>query len=744
MRHAGVQRAASVRRHHRPDQCATGCTAAAPTAPSPAPASSPTCNLTTGACDFSVPTVNTCECQAAPPTARAAPVDLPEARHLRARHLHLHRQRPPAAAATPTATATRRPRATATGTNKCGCTAGQDLLRSSGPSGCVTGTECCQNSDCGAGNTCSDGTCVCNGGEQHCPGLGCIAATGCCTTADCDGTATCNGSHVCTCGAAGTHYCAGTGCITATQCCTAADCGAHTDATAACTANACGYTCNGGFHDCSGTLQGRHERRQLRHRSCSPCATGNACQRRPAAPARAASPAPARRPAATHASDCTPANACQQATRVHGEHVRLRLDRRQRLLQHRPPTARRRPIRCLEATCVANQCADLAGEPAARSTPRVARRSRRRRTTSPGRPDQAAEPLAVGRRRLRLSPARRCAPATSARARPRARRRSRLLARLLAPPPPRMRRHSPPSPSPRSCRSRRRAARAQARSTAFDAAGFHPSATSQGLLRRRRRLRRAAPRLLGRPVATYGARSARRCAPPIGALAGELIVRQLGMDLVGSFAILDRLELGIDLPFVPYQATTARYRRAAESRRRRRRRSRASSSKASCGRRAGTRGASASPASPARRSPPATRTASWARAASSAASASSPSGSRATSLGSINAGFLVRGGRDFGDLHVGSQFQYGVGAGRAGPLGFAIVGEVRGARRRRAAQGLRRCRRPRRRPSSPPACAGARASASSSSRRRRRPVARLRHARSRARHLRHQVHDAAA
>ncbi|MGZ3407971.1 MAG: OmpA family protein, partial [Polyangia bacterium] len=44
----------------------------------------------------------------------------------------------------------------------------------------------------------------------------------------------------------------------------------------------------------------------------------------------------------------------------------------------------------------------------------------------------------------------------------------------------------------------------------------------------------------------------------------------------------------------------------------------------------------------------------------------------------LNAGFVLRGGRDFADLHVGSQFQYGAALATPLPLGFAIVGELRG------------------------------------------------------------------
>src|SRR5262249_13918174 len=95
-------------------------------------------------------------------------------------------------------------------------------------------------------------------------------------------------------------------------------------------------------------------------------------------------------------------------------------------------------------------------------------------------------------------------------------------------------------------------ARAQARSTAFDAEGFHPAVTSQGYFG-----------VDGAFVAPHLGFSAglwlsygqdpldvRRSD---GSLVGGLIKRQLGMDLVGSFAILDRLELGVDVPFIPYQ-----------------------------------------------------------------------------------------------------------------------------------------------------------------------------------------------
>ncbi|MCA1662745.1 MAG: hypothetical protein LC659_00460, partial [Myxococcales bacterium] len=99
-------------------------------------------------------------------------------------------------------------------------------------------------------------------------------------------------------------------------------------------------------------------------------------------------------------------------------------------------------------------------------------------------------------------------------------------------------------------------ARAQSRSTAFDAESFHPSTTSQGYF--------AVDGALVAPHLGFSAGLWLTYAhDPLvirrgNATAGELIVRQLGLDLVASFALLDRLELGVDLPFIPYQLTDAR------------------------------------------------------------------------------------------------------------------------------------------------------------------------------------------
>ncbi|HWE28571.1 MAG TPA: OmpA family protein, partial [Polyangia bacterium] len=44
----------------------------------------------------------------------------------------------------------------------------------------------------------------------------------------------------------------------------------------------------------------------------------------------------------------------------------------------------------------------------------------------------------------------------------------------------------------------------------------------------------------------------------------------------------------------------------------------------------------------------------------------------------VDFGAVVRSERDFGDLHVGSQLQWGVGLGVPLPLGFGLIGEARG------------------------------------------------------------------
>ena len=98
------------------------------------------------------------------------------------------------------------------------------------------------------------------------------------------------------------------------------------------------------------------------------------------------------------------------------------------------------------------------------------------------------------------------------------------------------------------------AASARAQSAAFDAELFHPSPTSNGYLGVDGAF---VARHLGFSVGLYGTYAhdplVLRRNGAIVYPGGEILIRQLGMDLVGSFALLDRLEIGVDLPFVPYQ-----------------------------------------------------------------------------------------------------------------------------------------------------------------------------------------------
>jgi len=219
------------------------------------------------------------------------------------------------------------------------------------------------------------------------------------------------------------------------------------------------------------------------------------------------------------------------------------------------------------------------------------------------------------------------------------------------------------------------AAHAQSRSASFDAEGFHPAITSQGYYAVDGAF--VAPHL-GFSAGlwlTYGhdplvVRSGHT-------LVGELVVRQLGLDLVGSFAIFDRLEIGVDLPFVPYQLNDERTVALPNL------------SSAGLGDLAlEVKGVLWAPH--------------WATqrfGLSGIVGASFPTGDSSSFMGqgsvvgrfrlvgewqwthvdaALNAGFVVRGGRDFGDLHVGSQFQYGAALAVPVPKGFAIVGEVHG------------------------------------------------------------------
>jgi outer membrane protein OmpA-like peptidoglycan-associated protein len=218
-------------------------------------------------------------------------------------------------------------------------------------------------------------------------------------------------------------------------------------------------------------------------------------------------------------------------------------------------------------------------------------------------------------------------------------------------------------------------AAAQARSTAFDAEQFHPAITSQGYFG-----------VDGAFVAPHLGFSAglwlTYAHDPLvvgrgGSRSGELIVRQLGMDLVGSFALVDRLEIGVDVPFIPYQLNDTR-------------------TVALPGLAAAGVGDLAVEVKGLLWAPH------WGTQRFGLAGvigASFPTGDADSFMGqgalvgrfrlvaewqsrhleaALDAGVLVRGGRDFADLHVGSQFQYGAALAAPLPLGFALVGEVRG------------------------------------------------------------------
>jgi len=220
------------------------------------------------------------------------------------------------------------------------------------------------------------------------------------------------------------------------------------------------------------------------------------------------------------------------------------------------------------------------------------------------------------------------------------------------------------------------AAHAQSsRSTGFDAENFHPAITSGGYFG-----------VDGAFVAPHLGFSAGLWLSyghdPLvlrrgNATAGEIIVRQLGMDLIGSFAVLDRLEIGLDLPFFPYQLNDTR-------------------TVAIPNLASGGVGDLALEVKGLLWAPH------WAHQRFGLAGilgATFPTGDSSSFMGqgsvtgrfrlvaeyqsrwvhgSVEAGVVARGGRDFADLHVGSQFQYGVGLAVPVPKGFAIVGEVRG------------------------------------------------------------------
>ena len=241
--------------------------------------------------------------------------------------------------------------------NVCSCNAGQKYCPATSDAGrCVPSTGCCVPTDCGNGNVCQTRTCSVAGAC----GFQSNGNPGCCddATADCGGTATCV-ANTCTCGT-NEKFCPGASagmgsCIPSTGCCSATDCAAHADATAACTANACVYTCDSGFHDCSGTCMDDTSVASC-GTSCTACPAGNACQAPSCSGGACGFVAGGGSPCCNVTGDCTPANACQQATACTSNQCVFGSTGGSGCCDSATdcPTP---ADACLQAACVANQCA---------------------------------------------------------------------------------------------------------------------------------------------------------------------------------------------------------------------------------------------------------------------------------------------------------------------------------------------------------------------------------------------------
>ena len=206
-------------------------------------------------------------------------------------------------------------------TNACACAGGKHYC-ATGPAGCVTGTECCADADCGGTATCVDGSCACAATEKFCPGA---------TT----------GSGVC---------------VPSTGCCQDSDCAPRANASVACTSHTCNYTCNSGFHDCTGTCKSDTSVQSC-GMLCTPCPTGNACQT-PACTAGACGlVAAGGSPCCNAPGDCVVMNACQQVTGCSNNECQFGAKPGVSgccdAADQCPPSS----DPCLAPSCVANQCA---------------------------------------------------------------------------------------------------------------------------------------------------------------------------------------------------------------------------------------------------------------------------------------------------------------------------------------------------------------------------------------------------
>lgn len=230
----------------------------------------------------------------------------------------------------------------------CTYTAKQPLL----------GSACCNvTADCGGTATCGNNTCGC-GGDKFCPGVTvgagrCVPTSGCCVPADCPAGNACQAR---TCSAAGVCGLASNG---NAGCCDPAngtsDCAARGNATVACTANTCVYTCDAGFHDCSGVCKDDASPASC-GTMCSACPTGNSCQTATCSAGACGLVGAGASPCCNTVADCTPANACQTASACSNNMCSFASTGAAGCCNSAADCAAPADP-CLQATCVANQCA---------------------------------------------------------------------------------------------------------------------------------------------------------------------------------------------------------------------------------------------------------------------------------------------------------------------------------------------------------------------------------------------------
>jgi len=310
--------------------CPTGCTA---------PTQAADCNLgglscfivkckpgsspsAPGVCDFSDYSVGTgCECTAQPPM--------------------------PGECAAPNSCQN----AAACNSATCTYTAKQPLL----------GSSCCNvTSDCGGTATCAANTCGCaSASDKFCAGATvgngrCVPTTGCCLPADCPAGNACQARTCSAAGVCGVQSNGNAGCCDPAS--VATDCPARAHATVACTANTCVYSCDSGFHDCSGVCKDDTSPQSC-GTMCSACPTGgNACQAATCSAGVCGLGAAGASPCCDTTASCTPANSCQQATACTNNMCVFASTGAAGCCNSAAdcPTPTEA---CLQADCVANQCA---------------------------------------------------------------------------------------------------------------------------------------------------------------------------------------------------------------------------------------------------------------------------------------------------------------------------------------------------------------------------------------------------